>query len=117
MVATSQDYFVDKSGLVMLRTPKDRARAERLKRLRLVMGYRSQRQFSFFLGVDYARYNNAERGLPLSRQLAEIIVSRCPGVTGDWLNYGDEGGLSFRVVKALGALPLADSGKGITSAD
>lgn len=116
MVAMGQRFFVDKFQPVPIGTKEDRARAQRLKQLRAVMGYQSQRQFAQFLGVEYARYNNAERGLPLSRQMADIIVARCPGAGRNWLYDGDAGDLSVKLARALGELPKGFM-KGKTSAD
>ena len=75
--------------------------AQRLAKLREVMGFDSQRAFAAYLGVGYERYNNVERGLPLSSQLATIIVRKCPGVTRDWLLDGDASTLAPKMAKAL----------------
>lgn len=51
-----------------------------------------------FLKVGYTRYHNVEKGgLPLSRDLASIIRSKIPGVTLEWLYYGDESRLHFEL--------------------
>jgi len=117
MIDMGQKNFVELSDPMVVGTKADRDRAKRLARLREAMGYRTQRQFATkFLRVEYARYNNAERGHPLGRQLADIIVSKCPGVTGDWLYYGIPDGLSFRMATALGESPIG-AGKGKISPD
>lgn len=77
----------------------------RLERLREVMQYGTQTGFSAFLGVTLSRYNNVARDdAPLSRQLEEILVRKCPGVTGAWLRYGDPSGLPVELARKLGAI-------------
>lgn len=77
----------------------------RVERLREVMEYDTQTGFAAFLGVTPTRYNNVARdGAPLSRQLEEILIRKCPGVTGAWLRYGDPSGLPVELARKLGAI-------------
>lgn len=77
----------------------------RLERLRDFMGYGTQTAFAAFLGVTLSRYNNVARDdAPLSRQLEEILIRKCPGVTGTWLRYGDPSGLPVELARKLGAI-------------
>lgn len=81
---------------------------ERLIRLRKAMGYDYHGGLKEFaekrLGVSDDRWGNVERGYPLSKQLARIIVRRCPGVDLNYLWTGDTGGLSVKMAKKLGEI-------------
>ena len=104
MVSSNEGFFDIGMGWVDLgeMVPKKRSgTAQRIARLREVMGFDSQMAFAAFLGVGYERYNNVERGLPLSSSMASIIVRKCPGVTRDWLLDGDASTLAPKMAKAL----------------
>jgi DNA-binding XRE family transcriptional regulator len=79
--------------------------AARLRQLREALGYQRQDKFAEWLGISPARYGNAERGMPLSRQMAQLIVAKCPGVTEAWLYRGEITHLSDVMTKLLGYLP------------
>lgn len=84
--------------------------AERLLRLRLAMGYESQGAFAALLGMSPPRWNNVEKGLPLSRDIAFRLVQTIPGLTLDWLYFGKPDGLPLELLRRLGELP-ANTGK------
>ena len=67
-------------------------------------GHGSQKAFADFLGITEDRWGNVERGLPLSKTLAILLVEKCPGVTLDWLLLGKVEGLTLRMARALGVL-------------
>lgn len=79
--------------------------AWRCRHLRESLGYTSQTAFADVLGITLARWNNVENGLPLSSQLALIVVKRFPGVSMDWLFTGGAYGLSFEMARLLGVHP------------
>ncbi len=83
--------------------------AERLAKLREVMGFETQMSFAAYLGVGYERYNNVERGLPLSYRLARIIARKCPGVTTGWLLEGDASGMTPQWIRLLTEPPKGSS--------
>ena len=88
------------ADMVMDDSPE--AVAERLERLRAVLDYPTQTAFAQFLGFNSAsRYNNILRGLPLSRMAADQIARKVPGVSPDWLRYGDPSGLSVDMERKL----------------
>jgi hypothetical protein len=66
--------------------------AQRLKILRIAMGYGGhggQTGFARFLGLGSPqRWNNVEKGLPLGKDLALLLVRRCPGLSLGWLYSG-----------------------------
>jgi hypothetical protein len=83
----------------------------RLIRLRKAMGYDYHGGIKRFaeewLGVTDDRWGGVERGSPLGKHLARIIVRRCPGVDLNWLWVGDTQGLSVGMAQRLGVLPAA----------
>lgn len=87
----------------MNRIPPDgpEAVAQRLRLLRQVVSGDSQTAFATKLGVDAKRWNNFERGLPLSKEVAFMIVRKFPNVTLDWLWLGRTDGLPVRFQREL----------------
>lgn len=76
--------------------------AERLERLRKVLEFPTQTAFAEFLGWNsVSRYNNILLGSPLSRMAADDMVRKIPGITPDWLRYGDPSGLSVDMQRKL----------------
>jgi transcriptional regulator with XRE-family HTH domain len=64
----------------------------RLRQLRAVYG-ESQTEFAERLGIPFKRWNQYERGYPVSRQVAFILCKELPGFSIEWLWFGHEGGL------------------------
>jgi hypothetical protein len=85
--------------------PDDSEVAERVKRVMAYAGYDDCGGFATFLGVEYNRLNNVLNGSPLSKPLAFRMVQRIPGLTTDWLWFGEASGLPMELVKSLGGLP------------
>lgn len=60
------------------------------------------RQFAeLYLKISEQRWNNVERGLPISKELALTLVRKCPGVTTDWIFNGKLDGLPVHLQRAL----------------
>lgn len=95
----------------MTETGRDSPQARRLRELREKVhgfsGHGGQKAFAEFLRIDSKRYNNFERGFPISRQIEDILVARTPGLTVDWLRHGDPRHLSVELARTLGAIPRA----------
>jgi hypothetical protein len=68
--------------------------AARMKAIRIASGHSSQTDFAGFLGVDVKRWNNVERGFPVSRMMAQILVQKIGGLSLDWIYEGNEAGLA-----------------------
>lgn len=84
--------------------------SERLRLLRLVKSEgASQTAFAATLKIETKRWNNLERGYPLSKEIAFTIVRRFPDVTTDWLWFGREDGLPVKLQREL-----AEAGKAST---
>ncbi|MGJ5036566.1 MULTISPECIES: helix-turn-helix transcriptional regulator [unclassified Bradyrhizobium] len=82
-------------------TPPDRERTQRLKRLREITSGSSQTAFAKKLDISPARWNNFERGAPLSIEIAQKLVRIIPGLSLDWLYNGERRGLSVDLDRRL----------------
>ena len=79
--------------------------AERLKRLREMLGFTESSTFAVqFMGISPQRWNMYENGTPLSRQITIQLVRAVPGLTSDWLYFGVPDGLPVRLARDLGEL-------------
>ena len=85
------------------RQDSNEAVAGRLKLLRRVVSGENQTAFAARLGLEVKRWNNFERGSPLSKEAAIMIVKRFPNVTLDWLWLGRTEGLPTRFQRELEA--------------
>jgi hypothetical protein len=92
------------------RDESDYARGRRLLKLRIAMGFgdhggSTRWAVNFLKLASQTRWSNVESGrYPLSRDLEDRIVRNCPGMTIDWLRYGDASGLSQMWLARLGLL-------------
>ena len=84
---------------------KSQAIGRRLRLLRQVKGYRHANAFAAFLGIPPSRWNNLERGYPLSIQVALLLCRRVSGLSLDWIYFGRTDGLSERLGQRLGEFP------------
>jgi DNA-binding XRE family transcriptional regulator len=84
------------------KTGDDLQRAERLKRLRETMGYETQSAFAAFLGISVQRWSNFENGMPISQEIVFLLVRSIPGLSSDWLYFGNPDGLSVSLARRLG---------------
>lgn len=82
---------------------------ERVKRLRLAMQLPTQQSMADHLGIEFNRWNNVERGLPLGHDLAVKLCQKFPGVTLDWLYFGKPDGLPLELARRLGEVPESES--------
>lgn len=80
---------------------EDSERAERLARIRELLGATSQKAFADRLQISPTRWNNFERGAPLSIEVAQKLVRIIPGLTLDWLYNGERRGLSVELDRRL----------------
>lgn len=104
-----------KSRVMARRASKKPAKndvAERLIALRLAMSGENQTRFAAQIGFEIKRWNNFERGLPLSKDAAIQLVTRIPGLTLDWLFLGREDGLPVKLHREL-----VEAGKAITGVE
>src|SRR5258708_6251133 len=64
--------------------------AQRLRLLRSALFDESCTQFAARLDISVQRMNNFENGYPLSLEVAGRIRAAAPGMSADWLYWGDE---------------------------
>jgi hypothetical protein len=69
--------------------------------LRKLIAGDSQMAFAVRLGIQANRWNNLERGFPLSKDVALKIVQTFPDITLDWLFLGRTEGLTQRRAREL----------------
>jgi hypothetical protein len=89
----------------MAHRPEKEATGERLRTLRLVVSGDNQTLFARELGIAANRWNQMERGkVPLSKEVALIIVRKFPDFTLDWLFLGRADGLTVKRQRELAAI-------------
>ncbi|MBM7482643.1 hypothetical protein ACVWWI_004044 [Bradyrhizobium sp. USDA 3686] len=49
------------------------------------------------IGIEVRRWNNFERGMPLSKSVGILLVQNIPGLTLDWLFQGKADGLPLQL--------------------
>lgn len=67
--------------------------ARRLQILRRTVSKDNQAAFAARLGIEPKRWNNFERGTPLSKEIAFLIVKKFPDFTLDWLWHAKTKGM------------------------
>lgn len=84
---------------------------EYCRRIRLLRGLfgESQTEFAFRLGIPFKKWNHYERGYPLSRETAFILQQKVPGISTDWIWFGNEKGLSDTLQRRLEGLMREDA--------
>jgi transcriptional regulator with XRE-family HTH domain len=86
----------------MTRKPKPDPTTTRIIRLRERLGYKHGAAFARFLGVSKARWNNFERGYPLSKEMIFLLCEKIDGLTSDWLYFGRTRGMTDDLLVRLG---------------
>lgn len=61
---------------------------ERVRLLRWTIQGDSQKEFAQKLGISGERWNNYERGFPVSREVCFTLFERIDGFSSDWLYFG-----------------------------
>ena len=84
---------------------KEAPQAQRLRRLRIALGFDSQLDFAQALKIEKSRWNNFENGYPLSRDVARRLVEKFSGITRDYLEDGRTDAMSNAMLRKLGELP------------
>ncbi|MET4374914.1 transcriptional regulator with XRE-family HTH domain [Bradyrhizobium sp. LB1.3] len=74
--------------------------AERLKLVRKAVAG-TQTAFCKRIGIEIPRWNNFERGFPLSKSIGILLVQKIPGLTLDWLFLGKADGLPLQLRNEL----------------
>ncbi|WP_316196313.1 MULTISPECIES: helix-turn-helix transcriptional regulator [unclassified Bradyrhizobium] len=83
------------------RNDSQEAVAGRLRLLRKVVSGENQTAFAARIGIEPKRWNNFERGSPLSKEVAILLVQKFPDITLDWLFLGRSDGLTVKRQREL----------------
>ena len=67
---------------------------QRLRLLREITSGANQTEFAARLGVAFKRWANYERGYPVPRETAFLIMEKFPGISVEWVWFGMMGNLS-----------------------
>lgn len=82
---------------------------ERLRDLREKVhgftGRGGQKRFAEELGIDPKRWNNFERGFPLSKEVEDRLVAITPGLSINWLRTGEDDRMPLDLARKLGIIP------------
>jgi transcriptional regulator with XRE-family HTH domain len=66
----------------------------RLALLREIISGENQADFAARVGIPFKRWNSYERGYPIPRETAFLLLQKFEGVSVEWLWFGMEGNLS-----------------------
>jgi transcriptional regulator with XRE-family HTH domain len=66
----------------------------RLRLLREIVSGENQVDFARRLGIPFKRWSNYERGYPVPRETAFLLMKKFPGLSVEWLWFGMTGNLS-----------------------
>ena len=99
----------DQMGRRSLLTDELRKSADRMRRLREVFAV-SQGQFAKRFGFSRNQWNNFESGMPVGHQAGVRLVKAIPGLTLDWIYFGNPAGLTVQMAEFLGELRARDGG-------
>src|SRR5262252_221655 len=80
----------------------------RLQILREIISGDNQQEFADRLGIDMKRWNNYERGYPVPREIAFMLMQQFPGISIEWVWFGMTGNLSEHYAKRIAALEQAE---------
>jgi hypothetical protein len=73
----------------------------RLRILKDIIDADSQQAIADKLGIEMKRWNNYERGYPIPREIAFLLREKLPGMSAEWLWFGDTGNLSPQFIKKI----------------
>lgn len=100
-----KNFYNEAMGRPITKMPEPGTTAERARRLREAMGYRTQKAFAERYGFGPNQWNNYERGSPISRIAAQSLARQIPGLTMGWILDNEPAGLSLDMARKLGVLP------------
>lgn len=85
--------------------PEPGTQADRMRRLRLAMGCKTQTEFARRFGFGVTQWSNFENGSPVGGNAAKHLVKQIPGITLDWIHNGSTDFLTIEMARKLGELP------------
>jgi hypothetical protein len=78
-----------------------KAYQRRLILLREIISGENQTDFAARLGIPMKRWSNYERGYPIPRETAFVIMNKFPGMSVEWIWFGAIGNLSEHYRKRI----------------
>ena len=79
----------------------------RLKLLRTMLGFPTQGAFSSCYNLSNTTWSGYENGKPIPHWAAIYLIQRIPGLSMDWIYFGNEAGLSGKLVTKLAEIKSA----------
>lgn len=83
--------------------------AIRMRAIRRASAHPDRKGFADFLGITLSRLSNVENGLPISRQMQEMIFAKLPWVDPGFLLHGNQQGLTGFTLQKLAPLLAEES--------
>lgn len=81
-------------------------RSDRAIRIRKAAGYEQQNEFAReYLKIEPSRWNNCERGKPISRDVETKLIQKMHGLTRGYVQDGDTRGMPDDLLIKLGERP------------
>ena len=77
---------------------------KRIRMIRKLCGHMSQTDFARYIDVAYKKWNHYERGYPIPRETAFKLYRKVPGISTDWIWFGDTSGLTVARLQQIEAL-------------
>lgn len=84
----------------------EEAYRRRVRALRRVYG--SQAEFCEFTGIDIKTWNHYERGYPITLKTFKILKAKMPGLSADWLWFGETWKMDTELLKLVQRLASED---------
>lgn len=84
-------------------TDAQSAQVRRIRQLQAVLGHDSDVAFALDLKISQSRLSNILRGAPIGKEVAFRLVRKVPGLTTDWIWFGNPAGLPVRLAQLLEA--------------
>lgn len=91
----------------MVELDSDAEVTERVRRVIAYCGDPTQVAFAVRIGVSPTRLGNVLNGGPLGKDMAFKMVQAVPGLTTDWLWFGNARGMPLELVEGLSRPPEA----------
>lgn len=113
MSLMAQPGRVEHSFAAMARssTPKETPEGRRLRLLREALGETNASAFAMRVGLSPSRWANVETGgLGIGRDFAQRLIKAVPGLSVDWLWFGERRGLSYDLARRLAEAESAENG-------
>jgi hypothetical protein len=107
--------ILEAANLAVMANPQSNEEVtKRLILLRKAVSGDSQTAFATKIGIEVRRWNNFERGSPLSKEVGILLCEKIQGVSLDWLHRGRLDAVPLRLREELEAAGKATTSPGTT---